>query len=136
MPFLAWNDKLITGVETIDSDHVKMIALINELFDAIAAGQSRQVLGAILDQLVAYTQYHFAHEEAIFLKIDYVDRDAHKKEHDEMAAWARKTQEQFRNGQLAAPSLEVMNYLKDWLFDHVMGSDQKFVPYLNSKGVR
>jgi len=31
MPFLAWNDKLITGVETIDSDHVKMIALINEL---------------------------------------------------------------------------------------------------------
>jgi len=53
-----------------------------------------------------------------------------------MAAWARKTQEQFRNGQLAAPSLEVMNYLKDWLFDHVMGSDQKFVPYLDSKGIR
>jgi len=32
-------------------------------------------------------------------------------------------------------SLEVMNFLKDWLMNHIQGSDKKYGPYLNSHGI-
>ncbi len=28
-----------------------------------------------------------------------------------------------------------MAFLKDWLQDHIMGSDKKYAPFLNGKGV-
>lgn len=30
---------------------------------------------------------------------------------------------------------EVMDFLKDWFMNHIMGVDQKYAPYLNSRGV-
>jgi hemerythrin len=33
-------------------------------------------------------------------------------------------------------SIEVMNFLKNWLDKHIMETDQKYGPYLNSKGIK
>jgi hemerythrin len=33
-------------------------------------------------------------------------------------------------------TLEVMEFLKDWLNKHSMGSDKKYSPFLNARGVR
>jgi len=32
-------------------------------------------------------------------------------------------------------TVEVMNFLKDWLNNHIIGTDKKYGPFLNSKGV-
>ena len=32
-------------------------------------------------------------------------------------------------------TVEVMNFLKDWLSNHIQTSDKKYGPFLNSKGV-
>ena len=32
-------------------------------------------------------------------------------------------------------SLEVMNFLKDWLKNHIQDSDQKYGQFLNEKGI-
>jgi len=29
-----------------------------------------------------------------------------------------------------------MDFLKPWLSNHIMGSDKKYTPFLNAKGVR
>jgi hemerythrin len=29
-----------------------------------------------------------------------------------------------------------MEFLKNWLTDHIMGSDQKYKPFLNAKGIK
>jgi len=64
-----------------------------------------------------------------------MDTEIHQREHHELLVWSVKVQEQFRDGTLVAPSLEVMNYLKDWLFDHIMGSDQQYKAHLNAMGI-
>ena len=33
-------------------------------------------------------------------------------------------------------SMEVMNFLKNWLVKHIMGTDKHYGPYLNAKGVK
>lgn len=38
------------------------------------------------------------------------------------------------NGKNTLP-MEVFNFLKDWLTEHILISDKKYSKYLNSKGV-
>ena len=83
----------------------------------------------LLDRLVDYTHYHFAHEEELFARTGYPDTAAHRHEHDEMAECMKNTWRRYRNGSIPAPSLEVMNTLKDWLFNHILGSDQRYAPH-------
>jgi len=136
MQFMVWNDRIGVGVEDVDADHKKLIAMINELYDAILAGSGRKKLSALLDRLVDYTRYHFAREEELFARTGYPDAAAHKQQHEEMAKWINTAWHRYRNSNIAAPSFEVMNYLKDWLFDHILGSDRKFAPHMKAHHIR
>lgn len=132
---MSWNDKLSVGIEEIDGDHKKMVEMINSLYDGITVGCGKEVVGRILDDLVAYTQRHFAREKQLFAMTAYSDADEHEKEHNKMAEWVLKTQAEFNSGTLAAPSLEVMNHLKDWLFEHILTADQHYASYMKVMGV-
>jgi hemerythrin len=133
---MIWNDRLSVEIEDIDTDHRIMVGLINNLHDAIAAGVGRQVIEGIIDEVVSYTDFHFAREERLFDLTSYAEAETHQKEHDDMRAWAKRAQDDYKSGSLPAPSLEVMMYLKDWLFDHILISDQKYAPYLKAMCVR
>jgi len=136
MTFMTWNDKLSVGVASIDEDHRKLIGLIDELYEGLQSGHSKEVLCGVLDRLVDYTQYHFEREEGFLRKTGYPEIAEHKKEHDTMTEWVLDVHKQYKNGTLVAPTLEVMNYLKDWLYDHILGSDQKYSFHLHAKGIR
>jgi len=136
MPFMVWNDRVSIGVKAIDADHKKMVDMINELYDAILAGRGRKKVGSLLDHLVEYTKYHFAREEELLARTGYLDAAEHKRQHDEMAEWMKTAWRRYRSSTATAPSLEVMSYLKDWLFDHVLGSDQKFAPHMKAHHIR
>jgi hemerythrin len=45
-------------------------------------------------------------------------------------------QEKIKIGTGAAQSMEVMEFLKNWLNDHILGTDKKYGPHLASKGVK
>ena len=130
MPFMAWNDKLSVGIAEIDADHKELIGLIYKLYDEILIGHGKDDLESILDRLVDYTQYHFEHERELFARTAYADADVHEAEHAKMVAWVLKAQAEFTASTLTAPSLEVMTYLKDWLFEHILVTDRQYVPYV------
>ena len=56
MPLMNWTEKLSVGVAVIDDDHKKLVAMVNELYDAMQAGRGKDTLGRILDGLVQYTK--------------------------------------------------------------------------------
>ena len=82
MPLMEWNDKLSVGVAQFDNEHKKLVAMVNELFDAVQGGHGKEALGKILDGLIAYTKTHFANEERYFQQHGYADYAQHKAEHD------------------------------------------------------
>jgi hemerythrin len=59
MALITWNDSLSVKVAEIDEQHKKLIAMINELNDAMRLGKGKDVLGKIVNGLVTYTTTHF-----------------------------------------------------------------------------
>jgi len=135
MPLMTWNEKMSVSVASLDDDHKKLVTMLNQLFDAINSGHGREALGKILDDLIAYAKMHFNHEETMFARTSYPDMVAHKQEHDKFTQQVLEVQKKYKNGGSGTLSLEVMNFLKNWLVEHIQGNDKKYGPYLNSKGI-
>lgn len=135
MALITWNDSLSVNVAEIDQQHKKLINMINELNDAMRAGKGKDVLGKIVTNLISYTETHFKTEEKYFAQFNYPDTDNHKREH---AAFVQKVTG-FKNGfeeKRLTLTIEVMNFLSDWLKNHIMGTDKKYSHFFNEKGLK
>ncbi len=63
MALITWNNGLDLGVEEIDNQHRKLVAMINDLNDAMRQGRGNDVLAKILGGLINYAATHFNTEE-------------------------------------------------------------------------
>ena len=136
MALMTWTDKLSVGVAVLDDDHKKLVAMVNELYDAMQAGHGRDKLGPVLAALIKYTKEHFAHEERLFARTGYPAAGPHKQQHEALTRQVVEVQEKYAAGNAATQSLDVMHFLRTWLVNHIQGSDQAYRAHLNAKGIR
>jgi hemerythrin len=135
MALLDWNDGFSVNVAEIDNQHRKLIAMINDLNAAMKEGKGKDVLAKTIGDLFAYAGNHFATEEKYFDKFAYPAASSHKLEH---ANFVKKVSE-FKNGFDAGRlvlTVEVMNFLKEWLQNHIQGTDKKYGPFFNDRGLK
>jgi len=135
MALINWNDSFSVNVAEIDQQHQKLIALINELHDAMTQGKGEDILGKILNGLISYTGTHFKTEEKYFAQFGYPDTDSHKKEHHAYVQKVSDFKDGFENGELSL-SIEVMTFLYDWWRNHIKETDKKYSQFFNEKGLR
>jgi hemerythrin len=135
MAFFDWNDSYSVGVSEINTQHKKLVFLINDLNTAMAAGKGRDAVGSIVAELVKYTVDHFSTEERYFDKFKYADADTHKAEHKALVKKVADFQQNLAQGK-AVLSIELMNFLKDWLINHIKGTDKKYTKCFNDNGLR
>lgn len=135
MAIIKWEQNLSVGVDKFDTHHKKLVDLINKLHDAMSQGKGAETIGSVLDELIKYTQYHFAEEEKLMTLHKYPDLEKHKAEHVALTKKAVELQQQQKGGHIAI-TLPVMSFLKDWLTKHINGTDKKYGPFLNGKGVK
>jgi hemerythrin len=136
MALMTWTDSMSVGVKALDEDHQKLITIINQLHYGIQAGQTKQALGMVLDQLIRYTRTHFQREEEMFARTNYPKTAEHKAEHVKLIATAADLQKRFQEGASSMLSLETMGFLKQWLTHHIQESDKSYRAHLNAKGIR
>lgn len=132
MPFANWTAEFSVGVEEIDNDHKRLLALLNELHDAVEAGAAWEVLDKVLDGLMLYVNYHFAHEESLFARTDYPGYDRHRRQHQALTVTVKEIYEDFHEASSGTLPQQVLEFLKNWLYEHIMGSDRAFGVYYNS----
>jgi hemerythrin len=135
MALIEWKESLSVSIPKYDNQHKKLIALINQLHEAMSAGKGKDVLGKVFAELLDYTKTHFADEEAEFKKHAYPEYPLHKSEHDRLTNEVKKYYEEFMAGK-GSLSIEIQAFLRDWLQKHIMGTDKKYVPFMTSKGVK
>ena len=135
MAFIQWETGLSVGVAEIDKQHQKLIQLINDLGDAMKQGKGQEAMGRILNELVSYTQVHFGTEERYFAQFQYPETYTHKQEHVAFVKKAVELKDGFAKGQIGL-SLQVMDFLCDWLKKHIKGTDQKYTKFFNEKGLK
>jgi hemerythrin len=133
MSLVTWDDSLSVRVPSIDAQHRKLVDLLNHLNDSMMQRKGHQVLGYVLEELVSYTKTHFSHEERLMQAYGYPEYQRHKAEHDHFVRQVSEIKERFQQGQIGL-SIEVLNFLKNWLINHILGSDKKYSPLLSAKG--
>jgi hemerythrin-like metal-binding protein len=134
MDIITWNESLSVGVEIFDKEHKQLIFLINELNNALLIRSSEKTVENTILQLLNYTEFHFNHEEEYMRLYDYPGYETQKKEHTELKAQVRDYYEQLKAGKKSF-SLSLMNFLKDWLTNHIMGMDMGYKKFFAEKGV-
>lgn len=135
MSYLQWSDEYSTGIKQFDEHHKKLIGLVNELFDSLKACKGQEVVSRIMLEMADYTQYHFAAEEQQLTLHKYPALAEHKKEHEAFIAKVNELIQQHNTGK-ANISLTAFTFLREWLTRHIQGTDQKYGPYLNAKGIK
>ncbi|MGA2889259.1 MAG: bacteriohemerythrin [Terracidiphilus sp.] len=135
LPFIAWTGKMSVGVAVLDDDHKKLIDLLNDLHNGITAGHGTERLGRVLDGLVEYTGTHFAREEEFFAQTGYPATEEHVQEHRDLTRLVLNIQARYKKGHFDALSAEAMDFLKNWLQGHILGSDMNYKAHLNAAGI-
>lgn len=135
MSAFEWSDKYSVNIAEIDRQHKKLIGLVGTLRAAMREGKGKQALSTVLKDLVDYTKTHFGAEERLMRDHGYPEYADHKDKHDKMTQKVLEVQKQYHEGKLTI-SLEVMTFLENWVDKHILGTDMKYAPFLNSKGVK
>ena len=136
MPFIEWNKDYSVGVAIFDDEHKKLIAIINQLHEAFAAGVDKLALQRISDGLVEYTLMHFRHEEMYFDDWAYPAASEHIAVHAKLRQQVFEYRKQIMEKESWDLAQDMALFLRDWLLNHIMVDDRKYGAFLYDKGLR
>jgi len=133
---VMWRDEMSVGNAMIDNDHKYLICIVNTIEAALDCEASSEVLSAYVSQLYDYSYKHFQREEKYQNEIKFPDRDAHKKEHQNLMEQIRQVHNDLQSHadsgvyQYTTPCL--VHFLRDWLMNHFNQEDMKMKKYFNA----
>lgn len=132
MSILTWNDQLLVGIESVDSQHQKLVALINRLDEVIALGEDHKTVLETVNDLVDYTVYHFQHEEKLMQQAGFNPAmfSKHCQQHQEFVEKMQRVQADAKLD-ASAISKELLDFLVDWLCHHTLKTDKLMAISLN-----
>lgn len=135
VPVLPWSNMFAVGVQEIDDQHRKLVSILNRLGDAGSDENAAALQNSLLDELTDYTVYHFSTEERLMQTHGYEATATHTAQHKKLVEAVQALHARRAAGE-TLPFDELMIFLRDWLTNHIMGSDKALGVSLNRKGVR
>lgn len=132
MKQIEWDERLSIDGGVIDSDHRKLIDIINRFIEMNGKFETAQQLVDLINELDAFTVDHFRHEEDLQRLAGFPGREAHHNEHRRLNRTIEKLREEVRptsGDYVNVMGEKVGNFLREWLFDHVLISDMKMKPF-------
>lgn len=132
---LKWDQKYELGILSIDEQHKKWIALMNQLLEVAATNQDK--IGRTLESLIkleAYTEYHFEYEEKLFATFGYLDTQNHEQRHRDFRSKLSKFKKDAESDNLPIVT-NLLIEMKNWLIQHICNEDKKYVELFKSKGL-
>ena len=135
MALVTWNSKYSVGVKTLDNQHTVLFGILNDLHAAMLKGQAQQLTGPLLRKLVEYTRNHFSAEESMMSAAKYPGLPGHRTLHRDLTTEVEDYVARFDRGEVSV-NLHLLNFLRDWLTNHIQKVDQEYGPWLNQHGAR
>ncbi|WP_435628171.1 PP2C family protein-serine/threonine phosphatase [Candidatus Ferrigenium straubiae] len=123
---LAWGEQLETGLDSVDSQHRRLIAIINALSSLHEQGAAAEELAAVLAELRDYTVYHFQHEADLMqsLPVNPANREAHLKAHQGFVDLIVRAGEMIATNPRDVTD-HLLAFLVKWLVHHITGVDAR-----------
>ncbi|MCR6630925.1 MAG: bacteriohemerythrin [Magnetospirillum sp.] len=123
MARIEWSDDLSVGNDLLDSQHQKLIAMINTLDNESASAEE---LGEVIFGLLEYAAIHFRDEERFFVDAAPEIVEHHFASHTIFISTAYKFVQRFQNGEALALRQPVYEFLCKWLVEHIQVEDMQY----------
>jgi len=136
MPLIEFDNSLKLGISEIDKQHQKWIGLINKLYDEID-NQEVTVYSVkkSIDDMPDYAATHFFHEIDCLKKYNYKELDSHINEHKNFLKSVEELKSKYKPGQ-SELAMEILNFMIDWVIEHIKKKDMKFKEVLLANGMQ
>lgn len=132
MTELVWNEGMSVGIDAIDDDHKKIIAILSKLVASKDSKASEEIVEQTFTELELYISQHFSKEEALLEKIDYKELAEHKKSHQAFISKVSQLKVQWLAEHSAEVRNEIIEYLQKWLLEHILQEDLDYVSAIHS----
>ncbi len=135
--FILWQKKWETGIKTIDDQHKHFVGIINKAYTLDEIGKNKKVLGEILSELTEYARIHFSTEEKYFEDTGYPQSGEHEAKHQELLGKVLKFNNRFDSEEDVSELVkDFLIFLKEWLDNHLVKVDHKYIPWLIEHGIK
>ena len=126
---MKWSDRYATGVKALDEQH-KMLFQMSEDFRAtLNEGRGERGYGLLLESLDEYARAHFMLEEQCMHRYRcpaaQMNREAHATFVEAMSGFRKRYAV---NGFNPADALQLVQYVDDWLANHIGRIDVQLKP--------
>ena len=133
---ITFDDNLITGNKTIDSQHQELIDRIRQFVAACESGDSKIKAIKMLDYLDEYTNFHFQEEEELQKKVSYPELAASSCQSMKNSRTSIQELYDYLN-ENEGPDDQFIEQVKrnvvDWLFQHIKTFDRSVAEYIHLK---
>lgn len=130
---LIWRDSMSFGNAPIDSDHKKILTLVNAT-EKYTVDWNPALLSEILERVRGFAESHFAEEEALMLSVGYPAYEEHVALHRDTLKKALYIYQNFKNTkgdeQQKQWSSVLLKFMTDYFVNHLIKEDLKLKPYL------
>jgi hemerythrin-like metal-binding domain len=131
---IEFDDNLLTHVEEMDKQHMRLVALLNNVYKLLKEGKKEEAFELFKRELLSYVEYHLSEEEKFMEKIGYPELDKHRKVHDMFRREVYNLASYIEKGDSKA-FREALSYALGWLYTHIAKTDKKYGIYAKEKGL-
>ena len=135
--FIVWKEKWNTGITSIDDQHFHFVEILNKAYELNENDFNKIKINEILNDLIEYARIHFSTEEDYFEKTGYPSKNEHLEKHKELLTQVLEFSSKFENVKDVTKNVkDLLNFLKDWLENHLIQMDHEYIPWLKEHGVK
>jgi hemerythrin len=132
MAYFEWADDMVIDEGPIDADHQHLVKLVNALHTATSQGCGQEVVGHIMDDLLAYTQAHLQREEQIMASLKFPKLSGHQQGHHQFVAALQAIHQRYQGGSITTAS-QLSTLLRDWLSLHIRRADRELREFMSKQ---
>jgi hemerythrin len=127
---LHWGDQFKVGIPRIDEQHQRLFRLCAFIASAVTQKRNSEIVHALLLELAAFADEHFADEERLMEELDYPEIESHRREHqvfrDRINALLNEGGDDLTIG------IHVLQVTQSWLKTHLLERDHGYAEHFRN----
>lgn len=128
-----FSDKFLTGIRQVDREHRRLFEIAAKVQAGLDADDVETAVREAIDELIEYTQTHFASEESLMASLRYPEFEAHRALHTELLGQVRDMELRREIGD-PSTAIDLSRFIGEWLIDHIQRVDKRFGAFVAEGG--
>lgn len=129
-----WTEAYSVNIALLDEQHQKLFDTVNQLDQALRAGEGNSKVQVVLDKLVEYALVHFAAEESLMQEHEFPGLPTHRTQHEMFRQKIAAYLKEHTAGKPGVP-VSLLLFMQGWLKQHVLKTDKQYSAFLTARGV-